>query len=139
MKQIIKQICRRHFVTPEALFSGDKSEESIAARRDAIRQLSGLGLNAPGIAKAVRCHEQTVYYWLNPKRRQIMRTKSAEMHRLKSVGGKRQTREQRREILNAYLEDPARGTALACRRGLSPLYAYKLAHAMGALPKAGEK
>jgi hypothetical protein len=48
----------------------------------------------------------------------------------------RQTKEQREEILSLYLDDPAAGTALAMSRGLSPAYAYRLAHERGALPHA---
>lgn len=56
-----------------------------------------------------------------------------------SKGGPRQTKEQREEILTAYLANHERGTELAVSRGLSPLYAYKLANAMGAIPVKGEK
>jgi hypothetical protein len=51
------------------------------------------------------------------------------------TGGPRQTNAQREEILQAYLNRPADGIALAVSRGLSPDYAYKLAHARGLIPR----
>ena len=46
----------------------------------------------------------------------------------------RQTKEQREEILSLYLDNPAAATALAMSRGLSPAYAYRLAHERGVIP-----
>lgn len=51
------------------------------------------------------------------------------------TGGPRQTHSQREEILRAYLNRPEDGIALAISRGLSPDYAYKLAHARGLIPR----
>jgi hypothetical protein len=51
------------------------------------------------------------------------------------IGGRRQTKEERAEILRTYLESPEKGTLLAMSKGLSPAYAYKLANMMGVLPK----
>lgn len=51
------------------------------------------------------------------------------------VGGKRQTKSEREEILRTYLDNPEKGTLLAMSKGLSPAYAYKLANALGVLPK----
>jgi hypothetical protein len=49
-------------------------------------------------------------------------------------GGKKLTKEQREEILQTYLRDPAAGSQLAMSHGLSQIYAYKLAHERGLLP-----
>lgn len=48
--------------------------------------------------------------------------------------GRQITREQREEILQAYLRDKAEGCALATRLGLAEDYAYKLARERGLLP-----
>lgn len=50
-------------------------------------------------------------------------------------GGKKITKAEREEILRVYLEDPNAGSQLAMRHGLSQIYAYKLAHERGLLPK----
>lgn len=44
------------------------------------------------------------------------------------------SKEQREEILRVYLNCPKAGTNLAMSHGLSPAYAYKLAHERGLLP-----
>lgn len=49
-------------------------------------------------------------------------------------GGKKITKEQREEILRAYIRNPAEGSRLAMSHGLSQIYAYKLAHERGLLP-----
>lgn len=46
-------------------------------------------------------------------------------------GGPRQTNEQRKEILRLWEIDPELAKQEAIARGLSPWYAYKLAHSMG--------
>jgi hypothetical protein len=139
MNPIIAQVCQHRAIQPAQFFSEQKAAEVVAARCDAIRRLKNSGLNAPQIAGETKLHVQTVYYWLSPRRREAMRKKSEDSFRLRHIGGKRQTPAQRQEILTAYLEDPSRGTALACSRGLHPLYAYKLAHALGVLPRKGEQ
>ncbi len=50
-------------------------------------------------------------------------------------GGKKLTKEEREEILRVYLENPDKGSQLAMSKGLSQIYAYKLAHERGLLPK----
>lgn len=49
-------------------------------------------------------------------------------------GGKKITREEREEILSLYLSNPDAGSQLAMSKGLSQIYAYKLAHERGLLP-----
>ena len=49
------------------------------------------------------------------------------------------TKAQREEILQTYLNKPEEGCRLAMSYGLSQIYAYKLAHERGLLPKWGEK
>ena len=44
------------------------------------------------------------------------------------------TRAQREAILALYLEDPIKATQLAVSHGLTPAYAYKLAHERGLIP-----
>ncbi len=50
-------------------------------------------------------------------------------------GGKKLTKEEREEILRVYLDNPDKGSQLAMSKGLSQIYAYKLAHERGVLPK----
>jgi len=50
--------------------------------------------------------------------------------------GQRQiTKAEREEILQVYLNNPDKGSQLAMSKGLSQIYAYKLAHERGLLPK----
>jgi hypothetical protein len=139
MNPIIAQVCQRRSVRPEQFFGIEKASHVVAARCDAIQRLKRAGLGPQKIANETKLHVQTVYYWLRPVRRARIRKQSDITFRLKAIGGKRQTKQQRQEILEAYLEDPCKGTALACGRGLSPLYAYKLALALGVLPRKDEK
>ncbi len=139
MNPIIEQVCQRRCVPPEKFFGAEKAVPVVAARRDAIERLNKAGLGPLKIAAETKLHVQTVYYWLRPARRDRIRKQSDLTFRIRRLGGRKQTKEQRQEILTAYLEDPAKGTALACSRGLSPLYAYKLANALGLLPKKGER
>lgn len=55
------------------------------------------------------------------------------------TGGRRQTKQQREEIIAAYLVDPAIGTKMAVDRGLSPSYAYKVTFERGLLPRKREE
>jgi hypothetical protein len=49
--------------------------------------------------------------------------------------GKQQiTKAEREEILQVYLNNPSAGCELAMSKGLSQIYAYKLAHERGVLP-----
>ena len=50
-------------------------------------------------------------------------------------GGKQITKAEREEILQVYLNNPDKGSQLAMSYGLSQIYAYKLAHERGLLPK----
>lgn len=50
-------------------------------------------------------------------------------------GGKKLTKAEREEILQVYLNNPDKGSQLAMSYGLSQIYAYKLAHERGLLPK----
>lgn len=138
MNPIIEHICRRHCITTDDFFQKNRSRESVAARREAIMRLQKAGYRFEDIAAETQLNVQTVYYWLHPSRREKIRKQSWQTFRVKSLGGPKQTKEQRQEILAAYMEDRAKGTALACSRGLSPLYVYKLAQAMGAVPRKGE-
>lgn len=142
MNPIIERVCDHYRIEPEDL--NNRGSRYTSARKEAIRRLSASGMNQQRIADEIGCHVQTVYYWLRPIRRKVMLEKSAANYKstaiykaaaiVEHIGGPRQTKKQRDEILAAYLEDRAKGTALACSRGLSPLYAYRLANAMGALP-----
>ncbi len=49
-------------------------------------------------------------------------------------GGKKLTKEEREEILRVYLDNPDKGSQLAMSKGLSQIYAYKLAHERGVRP-----
>lgn len=49
-------------------------------------------------------------------------------------GGRAITKEEREEILRVYLNNPQEGCMLAVSKGLSQIYAYKLAHERGLLP-----
>ena len=53
-------------------------------------------------------------------------------------GHARITKAQREEILQTYLNKPEEGCRLAVSYGLSQIYAYKLAHERGLLPKCWE-
>lgn len=139
MNEIIAQVCQRRCIRPEQFFGTEKASQVVAARCDAIQRLKNAGLGPEKIARETKLHVQTVYYWLRPSRRERVRKQSAMTFRLRRVGGRRQTAQQRQEILDAYLQDPAKGTALACSRGLSPLYAYKLANALGLVARRDEK
>lgn len=141
MNPVIAQVCRHRSVRPEQFFGTDKAAHVVAARCDAIQRLKRSGLNAEQIAGETKLHVQTVYYWLNPDRRDSVRKQSGETFRRHraALGGRRLTKKQRHEILEAYLEDPAAGTAMACGLGMAPQYAYKLALAMGAIPRRGEQ
>lgn len=139
MNPVIEQVCQRRCIQPEQFFGDEKAVEVVAARREAIARLRKAGLGPKKIAEETSLHVQTVYYWLRPERRRRVRRQSETTFRLKQIGGRRQTAEQRQEIITAYLADPAKGTALACSRGLSPLYAYKLVNALGLLPRKGER
>jgi len=144
MNQIIEQVCQRRCVPPEKFFGPAKGAQVVAARKEAIERLQKAGLGPQKIADETDLHVQTVYYWLRPQRRERVRRQSAESFRLhqkkmRDIGGPRQSKAQRQEIIDAYLEDPAKGTALACSRGLAPLYAYKLVHALGLLPRKEEQ
>ena len=143
MNPIIEQVCQRLAVRPEQFFGDEKASNVVAARCDVINRLSKAGLGPQKIADETKLHVQTVYYWLSPRRREVVRKQSAMTfrygRRIKSIGGRRLTKAQRQEILDTYLADRAKGTALACSKGLSPLYAYKLAMALGALPRNGER
>ena len=44
------------------------------------------------------------------------------------------TKTQRETILALYLQDPIEATQLAVSYGLTPAYAYKLAHERGLIP-----
>lgn len=135
MNPIIERVCSNFCVEPSKFFSSSKASNVAAARCEAIRRLKRAGLSRKEIAGETQLHVQTVYYWLNPPRRESQK----RAMRLRTIGGKRQTKEQRQEIVDAYLANPAKGTALACSRGLSPLYAWKLVNALGLLPRKGEK
>jgi len=50
-------------------------------------------------------------------------------------GKQKITKAQREEILQTYLNKPEDGCKLAMSYGLSQIYAYKLAHERGLLPK----
>lgn len=67
-----------------------------------------------------------------------IRRRTYEIRGIEMTGGPRQTKEQREEILQAYLADPEEGTRLAISRGLSPAYAYKLANERGLIPRKDE-
>ncbi len=54
------------------------------------------------------------------------------------TGGPRQTKEQREEIIAAYLADPAQANRMAAERGLHAEYAYKVTRERGLLPRKGE-
>lgn len=138
MNPIVERVCQARCIEPEKFFGAAKGAAVVAARQEAIGRLSRAGLGPQEIADQTKLHVQTVYYWLHPSRRDQVRKQSWQTFRVNSLGGPRQTKAQRQEILEAYLSDPAKGTAMACRRGLSPLYAYKLATAMGAIPRKGE-
>lgn len=142
MHPVIARVCQRRGVHPDQFFGDEKASRVVAARCDVIQRLSREGLGPQKIADETKLHVQTVYYWLSPRRREAVRRQSAVTFkygpRIKSLGGRRLTRAQRQEILDAYLQDRAQGTALACSKGLSPLYAYKLANALGVLPRNGE-
>lgn len=132
MNPIIEDICKKHRITPEEFFG---SHPYFApARKEAILALRDTKLNARQIAQEVGCHLQTVYYWLRPARRLVMLKKNRQTFQINRLNGPKQSKKQRDEILAAYLRDPAEGTAMAVRRGLAPLYAYKLARAMGVIP-----
>ena len=49
------------------------------------------------------------------------------------------TKEIREQILDAYLDDPIKGTELAISNGLTAAYAYKLAYERGLWPARDEK
>lgn len=138
MNQIIEQVCQRRCVPLEKFFGPAKGAQVVAARKEAIERLQKAGLGPQKIADETDLHVQTVYYWLRPQRRARVRKQSEAIFRenmkVRALGGPRQSKAQRQEIIGAYLKDPAAGTALACGRGLSPLYAYKLVHALGLLP-----
>jgi hypothetical protein len=52
------------------------------------------------------------------------------------TGGRRLTKAQRAEILRVYQEESLEAaTELAVSLGLSSMYAWKLAHAMGMMPR----
>lgn len=139
MNEIIAQVCQRRCVRPEQFFGTEKASQVVAARCDAINRLKKSGLGPEKIARETKLHVQTVYYWLRPVRRARVRKQSETTFRIRRLGGRKQTKQQREEILTAYLADPTKGTALACSRGLSPLYAYKLAHALGMIPRKDER
>jgi hypothetical protein len=50
-------------------------------------------------------------------------------------GKQKITKAEREEILQTYLNNPNAGCELAMSKGLSQIYAYKLAHERGLLPK----
>ena len=51
-------------------------------------------------------------------------------------GGRRQTKEQREEIIRTWFDvSPEAATLLAVDRGLSPTYAYKVVHERGLMEK----
>lgn len=132
MNPTIDAVCKKYGITPEEFF-GEHPIFSFA-RKEVIQSLAAAGMKPKQISFACRCHVQTVYYWLRPERRRTMINKTKVNFRVHKLGGPKQTKAQRDEILNAYIEDRGKGTALAVSRGLSPLYAYKLANAMGAIP-----
>lgn len=138
MNPIVDQVCRKHMIAFSDFRSKSKSRDVIDARCEAIWELRKTRITAAQIARETGLHVQTVYYWLRPKRRDAMIKKSALAFHIQRIGTRKITRAQRQEILEAYLEDPAKGTAMACGRGLSPLYAYKLANAMGRIPSRAE-
>lgn len=139
MNPIIDLVCQRRGIRLQQFVGGDRAAPVATARREVIESLKRVGYSCEEIAKETGLHVQTVYYWLKAKRREQVRRQSAETFSVKHLGGPKQTKQQREEILTAYLESPSKGTALACSRGLSPLYAYKLALAMGAIPRKGEQ
>jgi hypothetical protein len=51
------------------------------------------------------------------------------------TGGRRQTKQQREEILQLWQDDPEAAAALAVSRGLAADYPYKLANARGIVPR----
>lgn len=55
-----------------------------------------------------------------------------------SAGGRRQTKEDREEILRAFLVDESAGTNLAISKGLAPSYAARLARERGLRPRKWE-
>lgn len=132
MKEIIKAKLAAHGVTDDEFYGDSTEARVVQARRSVILALSDRGLSNREIAKLIGRHIHTVRYWLNFRNREKrIRDKAAA----RAMGGPRQTKQQRDEILRAYLSNPAEGTALAISRGLAPLYAYKLANMMGVLPK----
>lgn len=130
MKDLIKAKLAAYGVAPEEFFSDSTEKHVVWARRSIILTLSERGMKNPQIAKLIKRNLSTVRYWLSPKNRGArIRRKAADR-----LGGPRITKDQRKTILETYLEDKSRGTAMAISMGLGPLYAYKLAHAMGAIP-----
>ncbi|CAN0458932.1 unnamed protein product [Phaeothamnion confervicola] len=139
MNGIVAEVCARRCVHPKNFFGAAKAAPVVNARREAIERLNKAGLGPQKIAHETGLHVQTIYYWLNPKRRETLIARRMERYNLRRIGGPRQTPRQRQEIIDAYLENPAKGTALACSRGLSPLYAYKLTRALGLIARKDER
>jgi hypothetical protein len=54
------------------------------------------------------------------------------------LGGPRQTAQVRAALVNLHLASPDDASAQCVAMGLSPLYAYKLAHERGLIPREGK-
>lgn len=67
-----------------------------------------------------------------------IRRRIYEIRGIETIGGPRQTKEQRDEIVQLYLSNPEEATRQAISRGLSPAYAYKLASERGLIPRKNE-
>lgn len=66
-ESIVLKTCRDHLVIPALFFNEEVRERRVVACRvDAIHRLREAGFSQIATARVMRCHYDTVRYWLNP-------------------------------------------------------------------------
>ena len=68
-KSIVLEVCRELEIEPSDFFGNRRKGQFSVARRLAIERLKEAGLNARGIASAMKRNYSSVQYWLHPEYR----------------------------------------------------------------------
>lgn len=69
-REIIKAIMREHLVLPEEFFGNRKLPRLVKARRAAALRMAKAGIRVPVIARLMKRDPRTIFYHINPKKRE---------------------------------------------------------------------